>query len=401
MTLLARTAPLAATFLFLIPGCGRRAPGVEFVYPEKKTIVSAVETNGRIEPVNWTVISAARDGRVARVFVERGVRLAAGDVLAELDVEADRAALDAAEARMAEAEAALRLLRRGGPAGQRAALEAELDSVRLEIELARSELTALERLAARRAVSGAEVEAARERLRKAELRARGLRKRIDALVSRGQIEQAEARLAAARAEAAAIRRRIDLARIRTPAAGTLYQFKLRPGEYVRRGDSIGEVGDLSRLQAIVYVDEPDLGRIGLGMPVSITWDATPGREWEGTVARLPTEVVALGSRVVGEVLVELANPAGELPPGANVNAVIRTAVASDALAVPRQALVRRGPETGVWVLEGDVVRWRPVEIGVSSITDAEILSGVAPGEAVALPAETPLSDGLRVTPRFR
>lgn len=401
MTLLARTAPLAATFLFLIPGCGRRAPEVEFVYPEKRTIVSAVETNGRIEAVDRTVIAAPRAGRVAKVFVRRGDRLSAGAVLVELETGADRSALAAAEARVAEAEAALELLRRGGPAGQRAALEAELETARAELEFARSELAALERLEARQAVAGAETERARERLQTAELRVRGLEKRLGALVSPAEIEQAEARLAAARAEAAAIRRRIDLASIRTPAAGTLYQFELRRGDYVGQGSVIGEVGDLSRLQAIVYVDEPDLGRVKLDLPVVLTWDALPGREWRGSVARLPTEIVAYGTRQVGEVLVELEESVEGLPPGANVNAVIRTAVARDALALPRQALVRRGSETGVWVLEGDVVRWRPVETGVSSVTEAEIVAGLKAGEAVALPGGTPLRDGLRVRPRFR
>ena len=384
-----------------LSACGRGAPEVEFVRPARRTIVSAVETNGRIEPVDRTVIAALREGRVKKVVAERGAKLDAGDVLAELDAEADRSALAAAEARLAEAEAALALLRRGGSAEQRAALEAELESARLEAELARSELEALERLEKRRAVAGAEVEAVRERLRKAELRAEGLKKRLRALVSPAEIEQAEARLAAARAEVTSIRRRIDLARIRTPAAGTLYHFDLHPGQYVRQGDPVGEIGDLSRLRAVVYVDEPDLGRVDLGMKVTITWDATPGREWRGSVARLPTEVTALGSRVVGEVAVELAGPVDGLPPGANVNAVIRTAVAEGALAVPRQAIVRRESETGVWVLDGDTVRWRSVEIGVTSVTEAEILRGLAPGAAVALPGETPLRDGLRVQARLR
>ena len=53
-----------------------------------------------------------------------------------------------------------------------------------------------------------------------------------------------------------------------------------------------------------YFDEPDLGRLAIGQKVIIRWDAKPGREWHGHIARLPVTVVTYTTRNVGEVLVD-------------------------------------------------------------------------------------------------
>ena len=62
------------------------------------------------------------------------------------------------------------------------------------------------------------------------------------------------------------------------------------------------------------------------MPVRITWDGLPGRVWEGTVERLPTEIVSLASRQVGEVWATIANDQHDLVPGTTVYAEIKTNV---------------------------------------------------------------------------
>ena len=56
-----------------------------------------------------------------------------------------------------------------------------------------------------------------------------------------------------------------------------------------------------RVRVVVFVDEPELGRVQLRAPVKISADAYPDQTWEGEVDRLPTEIVSLETRRVGDV----------------------------------------------------------------------------------------------------
>ena len=61
------------------------------------------------------------------------------------------------------------------------------------------------------------------------------------------------------------------------------------------GDLIANVGRMDQLPVRVFVDEPELGRVEVGQPVTITWDALPGRQWDGRVERKPASIQTLGS----------------------------------------------------------------------------------------------------------
>jgi HlyD family secretion protein len=161
---------------------------------------------------------------------------------------------------------------------------------------------------------------------------------------------------------------------------------------------LANVGNLARLRVRVYVDEPELGRVAPGQPVTITWEALPGKQWQGTVERKPTSIQPLGSRQVGEVICSINNPDRELIPGTNVDAAIRTAVAENALVIPKETLRRDVQGSFVFRLNGDTIERRPVQIGNSTISEVQVLQGLSEGDAVALPTDTPLKPGDRVTP---
>jgi HlyD family secretion protein len=136
------------------------------------------------------------------------------------------------------------------------------------------------------------------------------------------------------------------------------------------------------------------------MPVSITWDALPTRQWKGSVDRTPTEVVPLGTRQVGEVLCTIDNPGGELLPGTNVNAEITASVVEDGLVIPKEALRRQADRAGVFLLRGEQVSWHGVTPGPSGVTRVVILDGLAEGDAVALAPDRVLAEGQRVRAVF-
>jgi HlyD family secretion protein len=137
-----------------------------------------------------------------------------------------------------------------------------------------------------------------------------------------------------------------------------------------------------------------------GEPVVITWDALPGHQWKGQVDKLPTQIVPLGTRQVGEVGCIIENPDRELKPNANINADIQASVIENAIAIPKEAIRRQGAETGVLALDGDRLAWRKVSLGISNYTKSQVLSGLKDGDAVALPSEKPIPIGSRVKPLF-
>jgi HlyD family secretion protein len=374
---------------------------VSFARVRRETLTSAVRTNGKIEPQHWSAARAERAGYVTQVHVERGQRIKRGALLAELATEAAEQELAAAEARVAEARTALAALEEGGRAAERAALEGSLATAREELAAARRELASLRRLLEKQAATKEEVLQAHDRVRKAELEIEALEKRRAALVAPPDRAAAEARLRQALADREQAARRLAQSRIGAPASGVVYDLPVRPGSWVQPGDLVAAIGRLETVRVTIYVDEPELGRVAVGMPILITWDALPGKQWRGVIQKPATRIVKLETRQVGEVSGVIENPEGELVPGANVNIEIRSRVVENALTIPKEALRRRGGEDGVLVLEGDRVAWRKVELGAASITRAEVLGGLNEGEAVALPADRELHPGDRVVARFR
>jgi HlyD family secretion protein len=244
------------------------------------------------------------------------------------------------------------------------------------------------------------VEQARQSLQSLDVQIQSLQKRRTTLVGKGDLGNAQARVRETEANVALARNRIRQDIIRSPLAGIVYDLPARAGTYLNVGEPVASVGKLNPVRVRVYVDEPELGRVGPGQSVRITWDALPGKEWTGMVEKRPVQVIALGSRQVGEVMCTISNPVRELVPGTNVNAFILTQVVEGALTIPK-ASVRRESGIGVYVLRQDsTVRWQPVKTGASDALRVEVLSGLQVGDAVAESSEQALKDGTKVNPAF-
>ena len=376
-------------------------PEIPFAKVTRGTLVSALVTNGRVEPLRWEAVLAERSGVVAAFRAERGLRVKRGDPLAELGAQDARTDLSAAEAREAQARAELGVMDRGGRAADLAELDAELARAKMELDAAARERASLERLAEKQAATRQEASEAARRAERAQLQLQQLAGKRAALVDQADRSVAQAKLREAEAATELARRRLEKVQIRAPMAGIVFETAVRPGSYVNPGDLVAKVGQTDKVRVRVYVDEPELGRVASGMPVTITWDALAGRRWQGTVERMPSEITAWGTRQVGEVVCMIDNPSGELLPGTNVNAEIQSRVAQNALSIPREALRRESGEAGVLLLQGDTVVWRRIAVGVSSLTRTQAVEGLAEGDAVALPSDTPLARGARVKPLFR
>ena len=303
-----------------------------------------------------------------------------------------QADMETAEARAAQARADLATIEAGGKQIELTTIDNDLARVRAEKEVAQRDYSSLRRLADKQAATAVEVQAARSRLNAAELAIDSLEKRRTALIGKSDETVAQARLRDAEAAVDLAKTHLAQTAIRAPIGGVVYDLAARL-VYLNIGDLVANVGQTGRLRVRVYVDEPELGRVQAGQPVTITWDALPGRVWEGTVERKPANIVPLGTRQVGEVPCTIDNPGRELVPGTNVDAHIRTATVPNALTIAKECLRRDASGVGVFVLRGGQIAWQPVTTGVSSVTRVQILRGLAEGDAVALPTELTLHAG--------
>ena len=372
-------------------------PKVSFARVKRQTLVSTLPTNGKVEPWLWQAVRAETGGVVSSAPVEDGQTVAAGAVMAGITDAALQAETDAAQAKLNEARANLATQEAGGKPAEFTDIDNSLARARFDLSQAQKTLASLERLVAQHASTQQEADAAREKVQQSELEIAGLEKRRRSLTSPTEVAAARARVGDAETALALARKRAELSVVRAPMAGVVYGREVRPGSYLNAGDLVANVGRMDRLRVRVYVDEPELGRVAVGQPVTITWDALPGRQWHGEVDKKPVAVEALGSRQVGEVVCSIENEGRALIPGTNVNAEIRTAVVENALVIPKETLRHDAQGDYVLALKGGAVERRAVKKGASNIAMVQVVEGLTDGDAVALPSDTPLKAGDRVT----
>lgn len=377
-----------------------KPPQLLFAKVERAEVASTVVTNGQVEPLDGAELRGAAPGKIQQISAVQGQRIAGGSTVLVLEHGEAEIQLRDAEAALVAAQVRLRQADAGGNPLRRKELDGSLAEAQLAVRHAEEEAARVRRLVGANAATARELELQEQQVAIAAERLRALEAQKQVLLSDADHEEARAAVVTAQARVDAARRRVADASLRSPRSGILYEFGAKPGAWVQPGDLLGRIGDLSTLRILVYVDEPELGKVREGLPVTIRWDALPGKSWKGVVDRVPTRIQSYGTRQVGEVVCRIQNPDGDLIPGANVNAEIISAKEASALVVPKQCIRRRLGAEGVWKLDGAVLRWQPVRVGISSITDAQILDGLAEGDAVALLVDRELRDGMEVLPVY-
>jgi HlyD family secretion protein len=263
----------------------------------------------------------------------------------------------------------------------------------------RRQSEALERLYARQAATRDEVEQNKNALERVEADKRLIEQKKNAISqsSKLQAERASLRVEEAKTSLRSIQEKVNSARVTAPVSGTVYSLSARPGTLAHVGDALAEIANLTQVRVRAFVDEPELGSLQNGQAVEVTWDALPNRVWRGEVVQLPKTIVARGSRNVGEVLCSVDNERTELLPETNVNVRIHTAQHSNALTIPRSAVLTEDSKRFVWIIDSNRLRKHPLEVGISNLQDYEIVGGVTENDLIALPGNAELHEGELVT----
>lgn len=363
---------------------------------------TSINTNGKVEAEKVFEIHSPLAGAAQRILVREGDTIKTGQPILTLEDSELRSELDSAKAELAAAEVDVRNVERGPPAEESNQARVDVARHRMEVENARKTVETNEWLLQRNAISRFEVEESRRALARAQQaleaavsREENLRKRYD----RTDQLRAGTRVTAAQARIKYLENRIAQAVVGSPANGILYQFGIQDGSYLNVGALIGIMADLKRLRVRAFVDEPELGRVKLGVEVLVRWDAIAGESWHGTVSHIPSQVVARGNRSVAEVLCSISSPQQNLIPNVNVDVEITTSNGTRAPALPRNALVTDGKAHFVWIIQSGRAVKRTVETGRSSASVIQVNRGVKEGDQVIVPGELSITEGMKVRAR--
>jgi HlyD family secretion protein len=393
------------------------------------TLVSQVTASGEIKPTNYTNITAQGFGRITEILVKEGDHIKKGDrlllqenVQANADVEGQNAALSSAGATLKSMESAFKSVQ-----GEVAQANADAEKSKLDWERARNlykdGLIAKEEYDRRRLTfesDGAKIE------------------QKTALVEQRRAELEYARWMLAQGQAT-LKRAKDVLNKTTyisPISGIVSYLPVRLGEYVvpgiqnSQGSFLMTLSDMSVVTSEVKVDETDIVNVKIGQDADVTIDAVPGKLFKGKVTEIGSQAVLRSSGLATtqtttsnqeakdfKVVVTLDNPPENLRPGLSTTAKIKTAECKGVIGIPIQALAVRSRKDleeaaksakkdgsvtlaappapasgdpkkdevqGVFVVNGKKAVFRPVETGISGVTDIEITSGLKESDEIVV-----------------
>lgn len=214
----------------------------------------------------------------------------------------------------------------------------------------------------------------------------------DAL-SRAQLDQLNAQLKAAEARVAAAQARLDDTVIRAPFTGRTGFRRVSVGSFVSAGTLVTTLDDTSVIKLDFTVPETYLYLVKIGLPIVAVSTGLPGRPFKGEVINIDSRIDPVTRSIA--VRAEIPNPEGRLRQGMFMVVTLRGDVVPT-LIVPEGAIVPEQGMTYVFVVRGDRVERREVQVGKRRPGDVEIAMGLAEGERVVVEGTQNVRDGTAI-----
>jgi len=393
------------------------------------SLVSQVTASGEVKPTTYTNITAQGFGRITEILVKEGDHIKKGDrlllqenVQANADVQAQAAAINSNESGVLAADASYTAAR-----ADLIQQEANLEKAKLDFDrgkgLFKDGLIPKQDFDQRKTSFDAAVAAAD-----------ATRARVQA--QKAQLEQVRSQLNQSKAVLVRTKDVLSKTTYVSPINGIVSYLPVRLGEYVvpgiqnANGSFLMTLSDMSIVTSEVKVDETDIVNVRIGQDADVTIDAIPGKIFKGKVTEIGSQAVLRSSGLATtqtttsnqeakdfKVVVTLESPPENLRPGLSTTAKIRTAEKKGVVAIPIQALAVRSRKDldeaakngkkesnvtlaaalpvssgdpkkdeiqGVFVVNGKKASFRPVETGISGVTDIEISKGLQAGDEIVV-----------------
>ncbi|MFZ0637327.1 MAG: efflux RND transporter periplasmic adaptor subunit [Candidatus Acidiferrales bacterium] len=389
--------PLVVASLIALSGCGRD-PDVQVVQVSRDNLQASITSNGKVEPINPFVFRAAFPTFVSKVIAAEGQTVRKGQTILTLEAADVESQLAAARSNLLTAKSDLLNARSGGPPDEVAQIDGDLRKTQAQVANLEQTQQQLRQLYAKQATTRAELDKNALELETARAALQTLQQKKDDLVHRAALDVDRLTLLVQQESdlVRSLETKVRSALVIAPVNGTLYSLPVHAGDYVAVGQELAQIADLRKVQVRAFVDEPDLGGLAPDQEVRITWDAMPNREWSGRIEQIPKQVVAHGTRSVGEVLCSVDNDKLELLPNTNVSVWILEHARRNVLSVSRAAVRSDGPHRYVFFVDDGRLRRKEISVGIASASKYEILSGLSEGDRVAIPGDVDLKDGMSV-----
>src|SRR3954447_8404760 len=180
-----------------------------------------------------------------------------------------------------------------------------------------------------------------------------------------------------------------------PFSGIVGLRQISPGAYVRAGDDIVRLENVSSVKVDFRVPEAYLSKLKASQEVAIKTDAFPNETFKGKIFALEPGVDEKTRTVVARALIP--NQQNKLRAGmfARVNVLLETRAHS--ILVPEQAIWPQGRDTFVYRVVDGKASLTKIELGVRRPGEVEVVKGLSPADMVVTDGQMKLKDGAPVT----
>lgn len=387
---------LVAAFLVLRSGRGETNGGFQTVVIERGNLVATVGATGTVRARQSAALAWQTTGTVASVNARIGDRVAEGTVLASLDKTSVPQNVILAEADLVAAERALDDLVNSDTARAQAliAMRDAKEAFEKAYDYRESLNYPVEKSDVRIArqvdpLTGAVVEVPKIKTYKTDATPDEIEE-ADAELALKEARYEDARrayervqdgpnpedLAAAQARVEAAQATLNLARLTAPFSGTVTEASPIPGDQVSMGTPGFRVDDLTHLIVDVELSEVDINSVSVDQPVSMSFDAILGKEYQGRVSKVSQAGSVVGGVVNFTVTIELVDADELVKPGmtAAVNIVVQEI--ENAILVPNRAVRLVDGSRVVYVSgENGVPEKIRIRLGASSDTMSVVVGG--------------------------
>jgi HlyD family secretion protein len=395
------------------------------------TLISQVTASGEIKPTTYTNVTAQGFGRITQILVKEGDKIKKGDrlllqeaVQATADVQAQSAAINSSEMGVQAAEASFR------------SAQADLIQQQANLEKAKLDWERGQGLFKDGLIPKQDFDQRKSTYDAAFAAVDSSKARVQSL--KAQLNQTQSMVNQNKAVLVHTKDILSKTTYISPINGIVSYLPVRLGEYVvpgiqnSNGSFLMTLSDMSVVTAEVKVDETDIVNVRTGQDADVTIDAVPGKVFKGKVTEIGSQATLRSSGLATtqsttstqeakdfKVVVTLAAPPDNLRPGLSTTAKIKTAEKKNVVAIPIQALAVRTRKDleqaakdaskkgnsgvtlaappppapgdpkkeevqGVFVVNGKKAVFRPVETGISGVTDIEITKGLQPGDEIVV-----------------
>jgi len=378
---------LIGSFLVLSLSQCTKSPQISTTTAELQDIKVIANTNGIIEPIDSIGIYAPIDGFAENIHCSEGSEVVHGQTLMRLDAPQTRISLAEAEASLLQAKRQAHVVVSGPPKEELDALDASITESELQLRQIAGDLSTEEDLYIKGAVPKEAIERLEDQQELLQTRHKALKLNKENLRTRYSEEEKKwerDNVALLTDQVKLLKSQVEKESITASGNGLLYSLSVKPGSFVNRGQLLARIYQPGRIRLRAYVDEPDLGRIHKGQPITIEWEGISDRQWTGAIETPAERVVALNNRSVGHVLCSIDGQSKELMPDINVKVEITTDMKENALVVPRSAVINHEGEFIVLLPEGKGTVIQPVKIGLATNNKFEILDGIEVGDTIVV-----------------